>query len=236
MRRLVLYGGSFNPPTLAHQAVERQLKDRFDRVVMLPCGIRPDKWQTNVVDPIHRANMAELAFRGLGAEVDLSDLEREKFLTTVELDALWKSRVGPGWEVWHAVGSELIAGGAGGDVRDPAPLEPGPAGMERTQLRHPAAPLAPGRTGRPPAAQRSPLRPPPRPFKHGGAPRVRGRDAGPVRNAQARRGVRGPLRAVCRIVRRTEAGKARPSARPEAADDPERAQRARGPHRRGHRR
>ena len=111
MKRLVLYGGSFNPPTMAHPTVSGLLRRRFDRVVVLPCGMRPDKWQTNAVHPLHRANMARLAFRGPDVELDLSDLEREKFLTTAELDALWKSRVGADWEVWHAVGSDLIAGG-----------------------------------------------------------------------------------------------------------------------------
>lgn len=111
MPRLVLYGGSFNPPTMAHPTVSGLLRKHFDRVVVLPCGMRPDKWQTNAISPLHRANMARLAFRGLDVELDLSDLEREKFLTTAELDALWKSRVGSDWEMWHAVGSDLIAGG-----------------------------------------------------------------------------------------------------------------------------
>lgn len=114
MKRIVLYGGSLNPPTEAHEAAVRQLRDRFDRVVVIPCGIRPDKWETNVVDAAHRANMARIAFEGTGVRLDLSDLERDQFLTTLTLDRLWKGEVGDGWEVWHAAGSDLIAGGARG--------------------------------------------------------------------------------------------------------------------------
>ena len=113
-KRIVLYGGSLNPPTAAHDAAVRQLKERFDRVVVLPCGIRPDKWETNAVDAAHRANMARIAFADMGVTLDLSDLERDQFLTTLTLDRLWKGELGDGWEVWHAVGSDLIAGGARG--------------------------------------------------------------------------------------------------------------------------
>lgn len=115
MKTIVLDGGSMNPPTLAHVAVAMQLAKRFDRTVVLPCGTRPDKWETNAVDATHRANMARIAFRDLGVELDLSDLERDEFTRTAELDRLWKDRLGDGWAVWHAVGSDLTAGGASGE-------------------------------------------------------------------------------------------------------------------------
>ena len=110
-KRLVLYGGSMNPPTDAHVATARQLHKRFDRTVVALCGLRPDKWSVNAIDPLHRAIMARAAFRGTGVEVDFSDLDRDGFQRTIDLDRAWKERLGNDWEVWHAVGTDLIKPG-----------------------------------------------------------------------------------------------------------------------------
>lgn len=116
MPRLAILGGSMNPPTDAHVEQACVLADRFDRVVVVPCGIRPDKGSTNVIDPAHRANMVRMAFRGIPrVEVDLSDLERDEFRRTVDLDREWKERLGDNWDVWHAVGFDLIEHGATGN-------------------------------------------------------------------------------------------------------------------------
>ena len=112
--KAAIFGGSMNPPTRAHVAVAKQLRQHFGIVAVVPCGIRPDKLQTNVLDPAHRATMVRLAFGGLSVEIDLSDLERDQFQTTSELDARWKNRFGPDIEVWHVIGSDLIQGGGRG--------------------------------------------------------------------------------------------------------------------------
>ncbi len=111
---IVLFGTSANPPTRAHRLAAEQLARVFDRVVVIPCGIRPDKHTTNVVSVVHRARMCQMAFSGIpNVEIDLSDLERTEFMTTVELDRHWKRRE-PGADIWHAVGSDLIRGGRSG--------------------------------------------------------------------------------------------------------------------------
>lgn len=115
-----------NPPTVAHEAVGRQLAQRFERTRVLPCGTRPDKWQTNAVDATHRANMARIAFRDIGVELDLSDLERTEFLRTVDLDRVWNDIVGDGWTVWHAIGSDLTQGGATGQSQIQRSWKDGP--------------------------------------------------------------------------------------------------------------
>jgi len=109
--RIVLYGGSFNPPGLHHRQVIEDLAGRFDRAVVVPCGPRPDKDTTNDIEPVHRAAMADIAFRGLErVEVDLFDLEQATFTRTWDLDQRYRGR----GEIWHAIGSDLIAGGAAG--------------------------------------------------------------------------------------------------------------------------
>lgn len=111
--RVVLFGGSFNPPTLADRDAIRLLKQMFDRVIVVPCGIRPDKWETNLVPAFHRARLIELEFGDLGVEIDLSDLERDEFTTTLELDRVWREHLrDSSAEVWHAIWCCHTRGGA----------------------------------------------------------------------------------------------------------------------------
>lgn len=106
-RRLAIVGGSFNPPHNRHVDLVKMISADFDRVVVIPCGPRPDKPTTNDVEPIHRAVMIDLAFRGMppNVVVDLSDLERDTFTTNYELEARYRAE---GREVTHVVGSDLI--------------------------------------------------------------------------------------------------------------------------------
>lgn len=106
--RIALFGGSFNPPGMHHRLVVERLLQSFERVVIIPCGFRPDKETTNDVEPIHRAVMADLAFGDLpGAEVVLDDLEQGIFTRTHQLDQIYREQ----GEVWHVVGGDLIKEG-----------------------------------------------------------------------------------------------------------------------------
>lgn len=109
--RIAVFGGSFNPPGLHHLRIAEALGTRFDQVVVVPCGPRDDKSATNLLPPIYRAVMADLAFTGLpNVEVDLFDLEQERYTRTCDLDLRYSLR----GEVWHVVGVDLIKGGGKG--------------------------------------------------------------------------------------------------------------------------
>lgn len=104
-RRIAIYGGSFNPPGIHHVEVVRRLTETFDKVIVVPCGPRPDKAVTNDIAPSHRATMADLAFGGIdGIEVDLFDLDNDVFTANVDLQARYADR----GRVHHVVGSDLI--------------------------------------------------------------------------------------------------------------------------------
>lgn len=112
----VIFGGSFNPPGLHHYMVARILQDHFNKVIVVPCGPRGnDKPSTDDVDPVHRAAMVDLTFGSLTdtsrVEVDLFDLEGGTFTRTHDLQQRYSV---DGTDVWHYVGSDLIAGGATG--------------------------------------------------------------------------------------------------------------------------
>ncbi len=111
-KRIAIFGGSLNPPGLHHRAIAQRLAGEFDEVRVLPCGPRPDKAVTNSVPPVYRAALADLTFGGLpGVNVDLSDLELDRFSRNHEL----QSRLAGEGELWHVVGADLVAGGAAGE-------------------------------------------------------------------------------------------------------------------------
>src|SRR3712207_6078098 len=115
---IAVYGGSFDPPGLHHRRIVDELRQHFDHVVVVPCGPRPDKRAG--CDPVHRAALTDLAFGGLGrVEVDLFELEQATFTRTHALDRRYAGR----GEVWHVVGTDLVAGGAG-RARSPPPPWP----------------------------------------------------------------------------------------------------------------
>lgn len=109
--KIALFGGSFNPPGLHHRALAQLLAERFDHVIIIPCGPRPDKKETNAVPAVYRAALADITFGDLAkVEVDLFDLESDQFTRTVDLDTRYQHR----GQVWHVVGTDLIKGGANG--------------------------------------------------------------------------------------------------------------------------
>ncbi|MEW6302035.1 MAG: NAD(+)/NADH kinase [Verrucomicrobiota bacterium] len=107
-KTVALFGGSFNPPGLHHRGIAERLIRHFDEVLVIPCGPRPDKQATNDVDPIYRAVMTDIAFRGLPrVAVELFDLEQATFTRTHQLQDMFAHR----GELWHVVGTDLIQGG-----------------------------------------------------------------------------------------------------------------------------
>ena len=110
-QRIALFGGSFNPPGLHHRVIAQRLAREFDQVRVIPCGPRPDKPVTDSVPAVYRAALADLTFGGMpGISVDLFDLEQATFTPNWDLQARYEAM----GEVWHVVGGDLVAGGAGG--------------------------------------------------------------------------------------------------------------------------
>lgn len=108
MKTVAIFGGSFNPPGLHHRKIAQELTRHFDEVLVVPCGPRPDKQSTNDVEPIYRAAMTDLTFRGMKrVHVQLFDLEKASFTRTHQLQDMFE-HLG---ELWHVVGGDLITDG-----------------------------------------------------------------------------------------------------------------------------
>jgi nicotinate (nicotinamide) nucleotide adenylyltransferase len=109
--RLALFGGSFDPPGIHHLRIAEALARRFDRVLVVPCGPRPDKASMGELEREHRSRLVELTFPGIpGVDVDLFDLGNSRFTTTIGLVERFASQA----EVWLVVGTDLLLGGREG--------------------------------------------------------------------------------------------------------------------------
>lgn len=110
--KIAVFGGSFSPPGVHHIAIARMLAEQFGRVEIIPCGPRPDKPTVNDVSTTHRAALVAHAFAGIaGTHIDFSDLEEQSFTRTYDLDRYLRAEGEP----WHAVGADLVRGGARGE-------------------------------------------------------------------------------------------------------------------------
>jgi len=109
--KIALFGGSFDPVGRHHLEIVKMVLNTgmFDQVVVVPCGPRPDKKSVNDINPVYRATMSDISFRGVSekVKVDLHDLEKDDFSTTFELEQRYASQ----GEVWHVVGFDLVQGG-----------------------------------------------------------------------------------------------------------------------------
>ncbi len=111
IEKVIVYGGSFNPPGLHHERMKKRLEELCDLLIIVPCGPRPDKQTTNDILPLHRAVMTDRVFgNGPQCRVDLFDLENNTFTRTHVLDERYKKEF-PGALVSHFIGTDIIVNG-----------------------------------------------------------------------------------------------------------------------------
>ena len=106
--RLLIYGGTFNPPHLGHADALRCAAEelRADRVLVVPAGIPPHKaLAEGSPAPEQRLRLCELAFEN--AEITPIELRREGKSYTV--DTLRRiSADAPGAELYFLVGTDML--------------------------------------------------------------------------------------------------------------------------------
>ncbi len=104
MKRIGVFGGSFNPPGIHHRLVAENLLALgcVDQLMILPCGQRKDKPLAGNPD---RKNMVELAFANLpGCVVNSFNIDLDIFTSNFKYEAMFKCL----GEIWHIVGSDQI--------------------------------------------------------------------------------------------------------------------------------
>jgi NAD+ kinase len=112
---IAVFGGSFDPVGTHHLTIVKGLLEmqRFDQVLVLPCGPRPDKRTVDDINPVYRAALLDITFRNLSEQVqiDLDDLEKDSFTRAIDIERKLQKK----GRIWHVVGYDLIEGGRFGD-------------------------------------------------------------------------------------------------------------------------
>lgn len=113
MKKVVLFGGSFNPPHIGHKKLIELVRDSFscDEIWLLPSGDRRDK--TIEIEPQHRIQMAHLFAQTIQKEdrpkIIVSEHEVKKVNKTATIETLEElSRLYPENEFYLIVSSELV--------------------------------------------------------------------------------------------------------------------------------
>ena len=111
-QRIVIYGGSFNPPCRHHLKITKTLTKIFDVVIIVPCGNRPDKDSANILTLNHRKELVRIAFKTmLKVKVDYYDMENDVYTPTYYLQEKYE-KLYPNAEIWHDIGTDLVKGGS----------------------------------------------------------------------------------------------------------------------------
>lgn len=112
--KYAIFGGSFDPPGIHHLTIVKELLalNIFDKIIIFPCGPRPDKKTVADIEPIYRAAMLEITFRSFSDQIDieLNDLEKDTFTRTITIEESYRQK----GDVWHVVGFDLVQGGKSG--------------------------------------------------------------------------------------------------------------------------
>jgi nicotinate-nucleotide adenylyltransferase len=89
MRRIGVFGGTFDPPHLGHLAVAEAARDslELERVVFIPSGLPPHKHDRPVTPARHRVALTRLAVRGNPA-FTVSTLETRRGGASYTVDTL----------------------------------------------------------------------------------------------------------------------------------------------------
>jgi nicotinate-nucleotide adenylyltransferase len=76
MKRFGIFGGTFNPPHIAHSIIAEDIREQFtlDKIIFIPSGVPPLKDEQITISAKHRLNMAHLAFAH-NDKFEVSDIE-----------------------------------------------------------------------------------------------------------------------------------------------------------------
>ena len=89
MRRLGIFGGTFNPVHIAHLIIAQDVWERFEleKLVFVPAAAPPHKHDPSIVSPLHRCSMLSLAIEANPA-FEVSDVEIRRGGRSYTVDTL----------------------------------------------------------------------------------------------------------------------------------------------------
>ena len=111
LRRIGLFGGTFNPIHIGHLRIAGEIKEHFslDGILFIPTGIPPHKEDSEVIDPVHRLHMVELAIAPY-KDFTVSSIEVERKGVSYSIDTIktLQKEMGHTVELYFIVGSDAF--------------------------------------------------------------------------------------------------------------------------------
>ncbi len=110
VRKLGIFGGTFNPPHMAHLMAAEGVRDqlKLDKVLFVPAAIPPHKQKENIVPVKHRLEMVRLAIRG-NRYFEISDVELHRKGPSYTIDTVREMRRSyPDDELLFIMGIDLL--------------------------------------------------------------------------------------------------------------------------------
>lgn len=108
MKKIAIFGGSFDPPHKGHLKIIRHLEKKFDRVIIMPAFISPFKAAAGHAPANDRLEMLHILKqeKGLNAEVSTFELDKKGISYTTDTLRHYAGKEGADSEIYFVIGSE----------------------------------------------------------------------------------------------------------------------------------
>lgn len=109
MRRIGLFGGTFNPPHLAHKRLSDEMKEKLslEKVIIMPTFTPPHKEAKSLASSKERLEMCRRTFSDSFYKISDLEIKREgKSYTVDTLEAL--KEIYPDDEIFLIIGSDML--------------------------------------------------------------------------------------------------------------------------------
>lgn len=110
MKRLLFYGGTFDPPHSGHLHLLRQTvrRFRFEKIIIMPTALPPHKKAAHFLTDEKRLRALEMLFANVhGATVSDWEIQKGGKSYSVETIGYLKERY-PDYEIWFLMGSDMF--------------------------------------------------------------------------------------------------------------------------------
>ncbi len=111
MRRIGIFGGTFNPIHTGHLIIAQEVLERIklEKVIFVPCFIPPHKKETNLISATDRFKMASLAVKSNPKfEISNCEVRRKKVSFTIDTLKFFKNKFNGKADLFFIIGSDNI--------------------------------------------------------------------------------------------------------------------------------